>query len=116
MEIRLCISVSLARFGGGGGGGEKRQGGRGELMETEVQDGVCYISWPRKGKINTKQRLHSSVRYLAHPGQELTLLPPLTGNYCAYEQPPHPPSPGQANNGPANPHSAKASPCSPQRP
>lgn len=93
MGIRLCISVSFACFGGGVRRGEEKKRksrGRGELMETEVQNGVCYISWPRKGKINTKQRLHSSVRYLAHPGQELSLLPPLTGNYCAYQQPPHP--------------------------
>lgn len=49
------------------------------------------MSWPGKGKINIKQLLHSSVRYLAHPRQELALLPSLTGNCCAHEQPPRPP-------------------------
>lgn len=70
-------------------------------METKVQNGVCSISWPGKGKINTKQLLHSSVRYLAHPRQELPLLPALTGNYLRDKQPPRPPpNPGQADNGP----------------
>lgn len=61
------------------------------MVETKVQNGVCSISWPGKGKINTKQLLHSSVRYLAHPRQELPLLPALTGNYLADKQPPRPP-------------------------
>jgi hypothetical protein len=104
MEIRPCISVSLARFKKKKKKKDLAEGrGEGELVETEGQNGACYISWPRKGKINSKQRLHSSARYLAHPGQELTLLPLLTGNYCAYKRPPRPPEPGQANNGPAKP-------------
>lgn len=60
-------------------------------METEVQNGVCSTSWPGKVKINSKQLVHSSVRYLAHPRQDLPLLPARTRNYCAYKQPPRPP-------------------------
>lgn len=58
------------------------------MVETKVQNGVCSISWPRKGKINNKQLPHSSVRYLTHPRQDFPLLPSLNGNYCACKQPP----------------------------
>lgn len=65
MEIRPCISVSAAHL-------KKKEKAEGKgkkkkLMKTEAQNGVCSITWPEKGKINTKQLLHSSVCYLAHP-------------------------------------------------
>lgn len=66
MEIRPCISVSTAHLKKK----RKKQRGRGKkkkLMKAEAQNGVCSITWPEKGKINTKQLLHSSVCYLAHP-------------------------------------------------
>lgn len=81
------------------------------MVETEVQNGVDSSAWPGKGKINTKQLLHSSVLYLAHPRQDLPLLPSLTGNCCAYKQPPRPPlAQGRQTMGQKNPAQSRPLP------
>lgn len=85
------------------------------MVETKVQNGVYSSAWPGKGKINTKQLLHSSVLYLAHPRQDLPLLPSLTGNCCAYKQPPRPPlAQGRQTMGQKNPAQSRPLPAAPR--